>query len=518
MSDGGLILDVPEAVDAGAVETALGDGARCLREAPERVSFAYLDTFDWRLHAAGAVLESISAGGERRLRLRTLGEGRIRLDQRVDAPPRFPGELSPGELRRWLAKRVEMRALLEAVRVRMRRTVLRVLDASDKTVVRVELWEGMARRTGRWLQIVPVRGYDKALRRVRRRLERRLGCHAACRDPMLALTASLARPPGDYRARHSVQLVPDQRADVACKRVLGELAAVMAENEEGVLGDVDSEFLHDYRVAMRRTRSLLAQVKGVFPESRIARIREGLRWLSDLTGPPRDADVYLLGFADYQAAVPRRLRPALEPLREELQIVKGESYATLAGAIRSARYRRLLDGWRRFLTAPVPGRPTSPNAGRPVVDVARERTWRMYRRVLAEGRAIDDASPAEALHELRKSCKKLRYLAECFRSLFPSAEVAEAISTLKRLQDVLGDFQDFEVQQDELGALRGRIAARGALRPATAEALDALVEELARSQHESRQAFGARFAEFDTKAHRRLYRGLYRRKGPTARA
>ena len=36
-------------------------------------------------------------------------------------------------------------------------------------------------------------------------------------------------------------------------------------NEDGVRKDLDSEFLHDFRVAVRRTRSALSQIKGVFP-------------------------------------------------------------------------------------------------------------------------------------------------------------------------------------------------------------------------------------------------------------
>ena len=61
------------------------------------------------------------------------------------------------------------------------------------------------------------------------------------------------------------------------------------------------------------------------------------------------------------------------------------------------------------------------------------------------GRRIGDDSPAEALHDLRKKGKELRYLLEFFASLYAADVVKPMVSTLKGLQDVLGRFQDREV-------------------------------------------------------------------------
>ena len=74
------------------------------------------------------------------------------------------------------------------------------------------------------------------------------------------------------------------------------------------------------------------------------------------------------------------------------------------------------------------------------------------------GRAIDEDSPHEALHDLRKKGKELRYLLEFFASLYPADVVKPMVATLKGLQDVLGRFQDREVQSDALRALGDEIA------------------------------------------------------------
>ena len=62
--------------------------------------------------------------------------------------------------------------------------------------------------------------------------------------------------------------------------------------------------------------------------------------------------------------------------------------------------------------------------------------------MVAMGGAIDDDSPADDLHELRKRGKELRYLLELFGGLWPTDVVKPMVKTLKGLQDVLGTHQD----------------------------------------------------------------------------
>ena len=56
------------------------------------------------------------------------------------------------------------------------------------------------------------------------------------------------------------------RADIAAKYIFSHLLKTMKDNEPGTIADTDSEFLHDFRVAVRRTRAGLSQLKGVLPD------------------------------------------------------------------------------------------------------------------------------------------------------------------------------------------------------------------------------------------------------------
>jgi len=106
----------------------------------------------------------------------------------------------------------------------------------------------------------------------------------------------------------------------------------------------------------------------------------------------------------------------------------------MARALRSRRTTELLEGWSGCLD----DLPDLPEAGRPdaaeqIADLAAGRIRSVYRRMVKMGRAIDGASPPEALHDLRKKGKELRYLLEFFAGLYPPEVVKPMVRKLKAL-------------------------------------------------------------------------------------
>ena len=62
---------------------------------------------------------------------------------------------------------------------------------------------------------------------------------------------------------------------------------------DGTVADIDIEFLHDFRVAVRRSRSAVKLLGDVLPTDLVAWVTPQLKWLGDLTTPSRDLDVLL---------------------------------------------------------------------------------------------------------------------------------------------------------------------------------------------------------------------------------
>ena len=138
-----------------------------------------------------------------------------------------------------------------------------------------------------------------------------------------------------------------------------------------------------------------------------------------------------------------------------------------------------------------------------------ERIWSVARRVLKRGSAIDDDTPAAALHRLRIECKKLRYLLSFFASLYDRQEIARLIAALKKLQDNLGDFNDYEVQQAWLTQCARDMSADGTAPVETLLAMGRLEDRLQIRQEEERHRFGQRFALFAAAENRERMRRLF---------
>ena len=437
---GGMGVEELRAALAGEFTLAAGRPATAER--------TYYDTFDGRLFAKGL---SLYRDGDREVLCDAEG---------TPAPPEA------------LAAAVGVRALAPVATVRVSTRELRVLDELDKTVTRLTLEApaGLQRR----LHVVPVRGYDAECARVTALLglqpcDRRLAAEA--------VLAAGGRPEG-VSSKPRVPLTPGEPAGLAAARICRRLAGVIADNLPGTLADTDTEFLHDLRVAVRRTRAVQRELRGVFA-SDLPHFREEFRWLQAVTGPTRDLDVYLLDLPD------------IGPLHDLLARRRAAEQRRMARALQSARARRALADWGAALDALEAGTASGPDAGTPVEDVVRGRIARVHRRMLRDGRRIDAESPADALHELRKQGKELRYLLELFGSLFDRAQIRPLVAALKDLQDTLGRHQDHEVQADWLISVAGEIND-----PAAVLEMGRAVDRLERAQAQARAEFAERFAAF----------------------
>jgi CHAD domain-containing protein len=139
----------------------------------------------------------------------------------------------------------------------------------------------------------------------------------------------------------------------------------------------------------------------------------------------------------------------------------------------------------------------------------RERIARVHRRMLRDGRRIDDSTHAEALHELRKKGKELRYLLELFdASLFPMEIVKPMIKSLKALQDVLGRHQDRAVQIATLRELSNEVSALPG-GSAALMAMGVLIERLDEDQRAARSELADVFGAFSSKEQRRVVKETF---------
>lgn len=492
-------------LDASLHADALLAGLAALRPAEaapgahERLSL--LDTPDGRLHEAGALLEAANQGDGVQLRLRCGGQPELRQD--APAAPAFARDLPPGPLRAALRELADVRRLQPRLDVERRTAGLDLHDARRKTVARLRLEELRTRPSGAagaWhplparLELQPVRGFAREAAALLAVLRSRPGLRetaSGAPDALLAaLSHTLPAPPpvpgADLRA--------GLRADEALRRVHRAHLAAMRWNEAGLRAALDTEFLHDWRVAVRRTRCLLGQLKQVFPAGEARRLREELGWLARLTGPLRDLDVFLLLLQD--AGEGPAAIEGLQPLLRRLQERQADEHARLVEGLDSPRARELLAEWEAFLARAPARRPEAPRAKEPLAELAARRVRKLHERIAAAGAALGPAAPAPELHALRITAKKMRYVLDAARRVLAAEPAAAVLAALKRLQQALGDANDAHVQAGLLVQAVAELQADGRAPPDTLQAAGRLAERLSAREAAARAHFAAHMAAF----------------------
>lgn len=464
----------------------------------------FYDSFDWRLYNQGLSGEFTRSKSGSTFTLKQIEQDLALASTELKEVPAFSQDFQDATLRNLMSPFLEMRALLPIITLDYDIYHLNVINDDEKTVLRLqvenhELLDNL-------VTLFPLKGYDKAAEQIAAWfLDMGLSPNP---KPLLVNALTLhGRKPNDYCSKISINLAPDMRADIAAKYIYSHLLQAIKVNEQGTIADTDSEFLHDFRVAVRRTRAGLSQLKGVLPDETTAYFAEFFSWLGQITGPTRDLDVYLLNFSRFKNSLPIAIRDDLDPLYDFLQHKQHHAQQELAKKLRTPKYLNSLSEWEDYLKAQAPFMTTQAHGKLNIKQLADHRLWKNYRRVLKEGSAITDSSPAEALHELRKSCKKLRYLLEFFQSLYDEAAIKQFIKNLKGLQEVLGNFQDCSVQEDTLKQFSEQMLNEH-VHANTLMAMGVLIQNLDTLKHTMRSEFFSKFATFKHEDNHAAFKAL----------
>ncbi|WP_424830782.1 CHAD domain-containing protein [Ruegeria sp.] len=468
----------------------------------ERTSKAFriLDCHDQSLSSCGRIL--IESGGMLRL---FQEDGQVCV-QRAAGKGRFVQELPDGPVRAALSDFPRLRALIEVGAGVFEQNAIVILDDLQKTVVRgVAITLTSDARQVTLVQLERLRGYGGEFEKSCAALS--LNC---VKNADLGAVFTLLFPDQKvYQAKPSVQLGKNEPAIQAATDIIRTFLDVARQNEAGVVADIDTEFLHDYRISLRRVRSVLSLFKGVYSDDLTARLKRIFSDHMAPTGRLRDLDVHLLEKDNYFSLVPQSLHAGLEEMFSRFETERRKERAKLSRRFRSASYKHAMQALseefqdHRNLEA-------GPTAETGAYDYARALIWKRYRKVCKLARSISRETPDDVVHELRIHCKKLRYLMEFFAPLFDKAAFKIIIKPLKKLQDNLGNFNDCSVQQEALLDLINQTTTRaGQTNGQLAMAAGGLIAVLSQRQQAERDRVVANFEHFDSPKIRRLFQSLF---------
>jgi CHAD domain-containing protein len=486
-----------------------------LEIAPEyEATQVYVDTFDWRLYRQGCLLHchgvcwTLYRNGSNEV---TVQEGEPELHASCSAHD-FP----PGKLRELLEPILGIRCLLPLATVHLQGVQIRLLNQDKKTAARIVV-ETLRPATAdgkpgyRLLRLSGVRGYKDEQEGVRRILadigvteivSPSFGFEKACQ--------AQGRTPLDYSSKFTLELDGNETAREAMVKVYQALLDTITRNVPGVLADHDPEFLHDLRIAIRRTRTGLSLMKRVLPDSVTGRFSREFSRLGTLTGAVRDLDVYLLAYEGYHKRLPLFLRPGLQDYFVKLRHKRQAEQEKLARMLRTRKTRNTLTVWQRALKQH--DRQPADLANLPVRELADRIILKRYRRVVRSGQELDASTPDAEVHRLRIQCKKLRYSIEFFASLYPKQKRRALIRQLKKLQNHLGRFNDLSVQQEMLRQSLSDLPAGQRRNLDLAASFGGLLKSLFQEQQDLRTHFAKAFVRFSDQKTTALFHELFRKR------
>jgi CHAD domain-containing protein len=402
---------------------------------PRHLRAVYYDTEDQRLARHGVTLRRRLEDGRDLWQLKLPSDDdRLELEEEADGPD-IPADFT--RLLTAFTRGAELRPLAE---LHTLRRALRVTEdgkpSAEVVHDAVDVYDGD--RVVRSFAEVEIEQIAEGAERLVERLEKQLRAAGAKRsDGRPKLFRAL-----DLPARSRPRIKRGAPAIEHLRAYLQTQVASLLEHDPATRRH-DPAGVHGMRVATRRMRSALKEARRLLDPDWVRETRSELKWLADLLGDVRDADVFASYVEQRVAQLGEAAAGGGADLVTLIQERSQPSRARLAAELESPRYLALLDRLDSIETALPVAR-------------SRESMKRILRRAVRRaGRTLRRVSPTSSDHELHRAriaAKRARYAGELAlpsrgRAAERLAKRAEAIQTL------LGDHQDSVVAEQRLQSL-----------------------------------------------------------------
>lgn len=291
------------------------------------------------------------------------------------------------------------------------------------------------------------------------------------------------------------QLTPDEPLAEVGRRLFQQQLEQLLSRQFGVAFADDSEYVHEIRVASRRLRAAMRVFRKAFAGDLIEE-SELIHTVTDAFGEARDTDVFLAFLQKYQKNNAKHGDRFLDGAIREQARRRRAHYRQLIKRVQSPEFSSplavLYERIGAELDAAFALKATKAGA-EPILARAPKMVRRRLKQTVAFGRQLESL-PGEAQHQLRITCKKLRYTAEFFRDLFP-ARFERLVDAATDLQELLGQMHDIDVYLDRLAA---HFSARYGKRPnaAVAASWKQLQADLKRTRKQAAGQAARRWRQF----------------------
>ena len=437
-------------ISPAQVRKLVGPEFFCAEQENGMVTEEYYDTFELDLYKKGTVF----CKRDTMLYLFSLRDGTDigRQELTSSEVPQFWWEFPDNAMRINLRENADVRALIPLGKLEEERVFFSIQNSEKKNIARLVLHN----RTffpphmhqfnpSSLISINPLKGFSTETARIEEKIKTQY--HKTSAENVFA---TLLGESGYLERLNRIQYPPEIEAHwTICHTVKTAAFHLLDELEthrQGIIDDIDTEFLHDYRVAVRRFRAIVGQLKDELDPDSMDKIRTGLKTISSETGKLRDLDVMILNQQYYTDLVPEQLQNGLTLFFNYIREIRKEAHAAASSYFSSPAYAEII---RNIETTCK--KPANKLCIGGTVSVRQKAATVIEHRFTKLRQKISKFSKnKEIIHKIRIDCKKARYLLELFGQLYPGGGIKKMIKELKRFQTSLGNLHDIFVQHEML--------------------------------------------------------------------
>ncbi len=296
-------------------------------------------------------------------------------------------------------------------------------------------------------------------------LARKLGEHTTLSVPRASMAAEaralVSGKAAAARRLGAPEVAVDATVDSAMTEVIAHLADVILYWSGRVPASpsdpgASAEPVHQMRVAIRRLRSALSVFKQIGGDA-VGALAPRLKAVAATLGPARDWDVFIAGTGQavsHAFAADKRIAALMAAAARKQEAAYGDLTALLAG-----REWRRLEMDLALLPILRPWEATGDDESSAVLAgsaraFAAKMLGKRLKHVLAPGEDVLQLE-GQALHDIRKQGKRLRYAAEFFAPLFGHKAARKYLHRLADVQEAIGMVNDGAVAAALMAELGG---------------------------------------------------------------
>ncbi|MFF2364567.1 CHAD domain-containing protein [Streptomyces sp. NPDC058122] len=439
MAPNGDVSWLPDLAGAGPITSVKDRGTR-------ELDAVYYDSDDLRLTRAHASLRRRTGGTDAgwHLKLPLPGDSR----EEIQAP--LKSKDVPGELRDLVLSRTRGAALRPVVRIRSSRSLHHLLDAQGEVLAELSMDEVSAealrdhRRGAAWteMEVELVEDGDPALLDGVEKVLRQHGLDRAQSPSKVvhALTDTTMLPQDPPVARAGA--VPGSAGEYVLAYI-DRLVGALTDLDPAVRRDVPDS-VHQMRTTARRLRGCLRSYRSVLDKKATDPIRRDLKWLANELGVERDHEVLRERLISGVRELPGEL--VLGPVEARLKVwdvgQRTEARRRTLDVLASPRYLSLLESLTSLTEAPPLH--AAKAVGKPGKVLAKA-LRKEYRRLAGRMEPALDMAPGPerdtAIHNARKTAKRLRYAAEAARPALgkPARRLGKRAKAVQRVSGAQHD-------------------------------------------------------------------------------